>query len=34
MLVLRLFGMAMPGAIAPALVHATTMIYAFLPMYM
>ena len=32
-LVLRLFGMAMPGATAPTLVHATAMLYAFLPIY-
>jgi uncharacterized protein involved in response to NO len=33
-LVLRLFGMAMPAAIAPTLVHATGMLYTFLPLYM
>ncbi|MBE0620178.1 MAG: NnrS family protein [Burkholderiales bacterium] len=33
-LVLRLFGLSMPGAIAPTLVHATAMLYTFLPMYM
>jgi len=33
-LVLRLFGTAMLGAIAPTLVHATAMLYTFLPMYM
>lgn len=33
-LVLRLFGAAMLGAIAPTLVHATAMLYTFLPMYM
>jgi len=33
-LVLRLFGMAMPGATAPTLVHAAGMLYTFLPMYM
>ena len=33
-LVLRLFGMSMLGAIAPTLVHATAMLYTFLPMYM
>jgi len=33
-LVLRLFGMALPGAVAPTLVHAATMLYTFLPMYM
>ena len=32
-LVLRLFGMAMPGATAPTLVHATAMLYTFLPIY-
>ncbi len=33
-LVLRLFGMNMPGAAAPTLVHATAMLYTFLPLYM
>jgi len=33
-LALRLFGMAMPGAIAPTFVHATAMLFTFLPMYM
>src|SRR5450756_1762874 len=33
-LVLRLFGMTMPRATAPTLVHATAMLYTFLPMYM
>lgn len=33
-LVLRLFGTPMLGAIAPTLVHATAMLYSFLPMYM
>ena len=33
-LVLRLFGTGMLGAIAPTLVHATAMLYTFLPMYM
>jgi uncharacterized protein involved in response to NO len=33
-LVLRLFGMAMPGAIAPTLVHAAAMLYTFVPLYM
>src|SRR5487761_2010506 len=33
-LVLRLFGRTMPGAIAPTLVHGTTMLYTFVPMYM
>ena len=33
-LVLRLFGTVMLGAIAPTLVHATAMLYTFLPMYM
>ena len=33
-LVLRLFGVAMPGATAPTLVHAVAMLYTFLPMYM
>jgi len=33
-LLLRLFGMAMPEAIAPTLVHATGMLYTFLPLYM
>ncbi len=33
-LVLRLLGMAMPVALAPTWVHASSMLYTFLPMYM
>ncbi|MCX7142101.1 MAG: NnrS family protein [Proteobacteria bacterium] len=33
-LVLRLLGVAMPGATAPTLAHAAAMLYTFLPMYM
>ena len=33
-LLLRLFGVALPAAVAPTLVHATGMLYTFLPMYM
>lgn len=33
-LALRWFGMTMPAAVAPTLVHATAMLYTFLPMYM
>ncbi len=33
-LVLRLFALSMPAATAPTLVHATAMLYTFLPMYM
>lgn len=33
-LVLRLFGAALPAAIAPTLVHAAAMLYTFIPMYM
>ncbi|MBE0623453.1 MAG: NnrS family protein [Burkholderiales bacterium] len=33
-LVLRLFGAALPAALAPTLVHATAMLYTFIPMYM
>ena len=33
-LALRWFGLTLPGAAAPTLVHASAMLYTFLPMYM
>jgi len=33
-LVLRLFEVALPAALAPTVVHATAMLYTFIPMYM